>query len=421
MAKVEEVREAGGLPVVGLSCFSSALYQSTMLLGAVVRARYPDLPILVGGHHPAFASESLMAYVGSEIPFVEGADLPSMDGQQVAGQGEEGDASDPASPRSGLRLHLRRACGPDLCRCTRWAEAAISAPGPACLSAAEPVLTGMRCGGSDTHPRSSTGWPWPSAAFNRWGSASASAVPNDARSASRAIWLIPGVRSSRKHAVDTLTLLQNRHGISHVVLGDANFGSSRAWRQQFLEAAVQANWARSLSLLCEVSVLQFDVDDPGLLDGLDLHLQVGVETASRQMLKRMRKAPDPDHYLVRLKRLIQEVSPHTTSMLLMLIVGFPGETKESLTESFRFLFEECRINDYPRVTIGAQPYLPLAGTESVALADRFADEFGFASSRVDWWFGAFDSRRAGLRPSSGLSLAYCEADYRTDRKGKRTC
>jgi hypothetical protein len=222
-------------------------------------------------------------------------------------------------------------------------------------------------------------------------------------------WTHPWCGVEPQHAVETLALLYERHGIRHVTLGDANFGASRAWRRQFLEAAVQESWARSLSLDCEASVLQFDVDDPGVLDGLDLRLQVGVETASRQMLRLMRKASDPDRYLARLKRLIQEVSSHTTSMMLMLIVGFPGETKESLNESFRFLFEECRVNDYPRVTIAAQPYMPLAGTESVALTERFAEEFGFASSRVDWWFRAVDSRYVGLRPSSGLSLAYCQA------------
>ncbi len=408
LGKVEEVCEEGGLPVVGLSCFSSALYQSTMLLGAVVRARYPDLPILVGGHHPAIASESLVAYVGSEIPFVEGADLPSMDGsrwldrvrkatQVIRGRHDRvfdyifvgrADRSFP-DVLDGLKQRYRRPDRPvflrpspysrDEMRRVRYApeifdKLALAERGPQSIGICFSFGCPQRC---SFCIQSNVAHPW--------------------------------CAVEPQHAVETLTLLHDRHGIRHVVMSDANFGNSRAWRRRFLEAAVQKSWARSLSLLCEVSVLQFDVDDPGMLDGLDLHLDVGVETASRQMLRRMRKAPDPDRYLVRLKRLIQDVGPHTTSMLLMLIVGFPGETKESLIETFRFLFEECGINDYPSVTIGAQLYLPLAGTESIALADRFADELGFVSSRVDWWFGAAGCRHAGLRPSSGLSLAYCEA------------
>jgi len=408
LAKVEEVREEGGLPVVGFSCFSSALYQPTMLLGAVIRARYPDLPILVGGHHPAFASESLAAYIGSEIPWIEGADLPSLDGSRWLDRVRKAthairyrqdwvfdyifigraDRSFPdvldglkqrykrpgrpvfLQPSPYSRDEIRRfRYSPEIFDKFAFAERGLQSTG-ICFS----FGCSQRCSFCiQSH------WPHP------W-----SAV-------------------EPHHAVETLTLLYERHGIRHVTLGDANFGSNRAWLQHFLKAALRESWARSLSLDCEASVLQFGVDDPGLLDGLDLRLQVGVETASRQMLKRMRKASDPDHYLVKLKRLIQDVSPHAMSMSLMLIVGFPGETKETLTESFRFLFEECRINDYPRIKIAAQPYLPLAGTESVALTKQFADKFGFASSRIDWWFGAIDNRHFGQRPSRELSLDYCEA------------
>jgi radical SAM superfamily enzyme YgiQ (UPF0313 family) len=416
LAKIDEVREEGGLPVAGLSCFSSALYQSTMLLGAVLRARHPDLPILVGGHHPAIASESLLAYIGSEIPFVEGAELPSLDGSRWLDRARQATQlirrrrdrvfdyifagrADRSFPDvlDGLKQRYRRPDRPLVLPPSPFSRDEMRR-----FRYAPEVFDGLALAERDPQ---SIGICFSFGCPQRCSFCIQSSLPH------------PWCAVEPQHAIETLTLLHDRHGVSHVVLGDANFGVSRAWRQHFLEAAAQASWARSLALLFEVSVLRFDVEDPGLLDRLDLHLQVGVETASREMLKRVRKAQDPDLYLARLKRLIQELSPHTTSMLIMLIVGLPGETKESLIESFRFLFEECRINDYPRVTIGAQPYLPLAGTESVAQTDRFAEELGFRSSRVEWWFGAAERRFAGLRPSRGLSLDYCHAIVNRIEKG----
>jgi len=408
LARIAEACEEGRLPVVGISCFTSMLYQSTMLLAAVLRAKHPELVILVGGHHPAVSPESLTSCVGSEIPWIEGADSPTIEGSrflqraakatQVIRERDDhvfdfvfAGRADSSFPEvlDDLVKDYRRPPGPVV-----KAESRLTSEEMRSFRYSPEVFDEIDLRGRGVE---SVGICFSLGCPQRC----LFCVQSEQKDPWRAV--------SPEHAVETLRLLYHRHGIRHVAIGDANFACSASWRQRFLSLMSKEDWAHSLGLDCEMSVMHLDVNEPVGLDCVDLRVQVGVESASPEMLRRMGKAQDPRVYLAKVKRLVQEVSPHTTSMVLMLILGFPGETKESLTETFRFLFEECRINDYANVRVGAQVYLPLAGSGSVALAESFSEDFGFVSSRVDWWAEDFRRRHVGLRPSSGLAGAYCGA------------
>jgi radical SAM superfamily enzyme YgiQ (UPF0313 family) len=407
LAAVEEVGRHGKRPVLGLSCFSSVLYQPTMLLAALVRAAYPKLPILVGGHHATIAPQSLLTFIGSEIPTIDGAHEPSAGGAALLEQ-----------IRRASRLIRRR--GDHVFDYVFSGHAERSFP-----SILDRLRTRYRrpsrlvlvppspCSARETRqfryaPEVFEALDLAGKGIDSIGLCLSLGCPEHCAFCIQSANAEPWRAVESAHAVETLGFLHDHCGVRHVALGDANFACSPTWGQQFFTKLAEQKWASSLSLDCETSVLRFGGVDPALLKQLDVRLQIGVETASEDMLKRMGKAQEPEIYLAKLERLISEVSPHVTSMVLMLILGFPGETRKTLLETFQFLYARCRIHEYPNISVLGQVYLPLMGSEAVQKAAMYEQD-GFRSSRLDWWLGPFEARHAGLRPSHDLSLEYCQA------------
>jgi hypothetical protein len=197
------------------------------------------------------------------------------------------------------------------------------------------------------------------------------------------------------------------HDVRHFSVLDANFGVRASWRRRFFDLVSRKAWAPGIQLDIEASVLNFDLPDYNVLDSFGLTIQVGVESCSEEMLLRMNKTRNPGRYKAKLARLINAVSPHADLIGLMLIFGYPGETKKTLSQSLHFLYEECGLLNYPSIAVVPQIYLPLLGTESVKRTECYRAELGFEPNVCAWWQADAKSRFDGLRPSRELSLEAC--------------
>lgn len=71
----------------------------------------------------------------------------------------------------------------------------------------------------------------------------------------------------------------------------------------------------------------------------------GLESCSKTMLKRMNKTSDPDAYLERVLRLCKILKKNKIPNWTNVIIGYPGETSETLKECSDFLFENQQLFD----------------------------------------------------------------------------
>ena len=87
------------------------------------------------------------------------------------------------------------------------------------------------------------------------------------------------------------------------------------------------------------------------------------------MLLCMEKTKKPETYLARLKALLETLAPRVDQLHLMMIFGFPGETRRTLKQSLAYLLDECRVLSYGNVEI-CPATLSAPGWHARVRADR---------------------------------------------------
>jgi peptidylprolyl isomerase len=411
LKRIAAIRERGEQPVLALSCFSSALYASCVILGTLARDRFPNLPILTGGYHPTVDPGSMNALVGGQMSVLQDdqkwrpvaselfevldeatariterrdfvfdyvfegrADhsfLPVVD--EIARSGKRPDRPGvipPAPMTDGEILAFRY--DPKILSHLAMEKASLSTgpmrPFSLCFSFGCPFACSF-CINSKTH--------------ERW----------------------QGM--DPRHAIDTMELLHRSCGINRFSLLDATFAAHKSWRQTFYTGLSEKDWIEDIHIDTETSVMTWEMENLDVLDRLSMTVQVGLESCSPEMLLRMGKAKKPKEYLLRLKALIETLAPRVDQLHLMMIFGFPGETRQTLKETLAFLLDECRVLSYRNVEICPQLYLPLVGTRAFEQTNEFGMRFGYKPNLGEWWNKDGSDRFAGLRPSHTLSVDTC--------------
>jgi hypothetical protein len=411
LKRIEAIRERGEQPILALSCFSSALYASCMILGALVRDRFPDLHILTGGYHPTVDPRSMNAVVGGQLgvlrddqkwrpvagEFFRALDeatvhiterrdfvfdyvfegradhsfLPVVD--EIVRRGKRPDQPSvirpaPMSDEEILAFRYDAKVLSRLANETTSLSAGPMRPFCLCFSFGCPYSCSF-CINSKTH--------------ERW----------------------QGM--DPRHAVDTLELLHRSCGINRFSLLDATFAAHKSWRQAFYADLKERDWIEDIHIDIETSVMNWELENLDVLDRLSMTVQIGLESCSPEMLLCMEKSKKPEQYLARLKALIETLAPRVDQLYLMMIFGFPGETRHTLKQTLAYLLDECRVLSYRNVEICPQLYLPLVGTRAFEQTDEFAARFGYRPNLGEWWNRDGSDRFAGLRPSRTLSVDTC--------------
>lgn len=411
LTRIAAIQERGEQPILTLSCFSSSLYVSCMILGALARDRFPDLPILTGGSHPTIDPESMNVVVGSQLAVLQGESK----WRPVAGEFFQ--ALDEATARlteskdfvfdyvfEGRADHsflpvvaeiARTGARPDRPSIVRSAPMSDEEIGafhydPKILSRLAVEQASLASG--PTRPFSlcfSFGCPY-TCAFC-------------INSKTREHW--QGMNPEQ--AIADMEFLHRSCNINRFWLRDANFAARKSWRQAFFAALNAKTWIKDIHIDTETSVMNWELDDPCLLDGLSMTMQIGLESCSPEMLVRMDKTKKPEKYLQRLKDLIETLAPRVDQLHLMMIFGFPGESRETLKQSLTWLLDDCRVLSYRNVEICPQLYLPLIGTRAFEQTEDFGRKFGYRPNIGEWWNRDASDRFEGFRPSRALAVDTC--------------
>lgn len=177
--------------------------------------------------------------------------------------------------------------------------------------------------------------------------------------------LVMGGKIRRRPMDDVLNEIEfliGRYGIREFHILDDNFSSKRDQVVLFCDGLkkrkIDISW-------CCPNGLRLDTLDTDLLrrmkDAGCYSISVGVESGSAEILKKMKKGFSPEI----IERQIRTIRQARMAAIGFFIIGFPGETAETIEETIRFA---CRL---PLNRASFFNYIPLPGTET---ADRLLEE-----------------------------------------------
>lgn len=368
------IAERGPFALVGISAYSSFDHLRVIALGALIKQLLPSVPLVAGGYHATALPRSLLSpgapfdavIVGEgEIPMrdavaaVLGGGAPP---RGVLGPAHVDDLDTlppyrwdlidhywPRAPKLGrkVQLYLSRGCPFDCTFCMERAKA-----------------------------------------DRRW----------RAFSPERALAELRGLARAAEAAGAPLS------GFI-VNVADPLFGLERAWRRAVLEGIVREGIApRQFWTLTRADSL--DQDDVRLLAAARFAIGLGLESGSPTMLSLMNKSARPERYLESVLRLARHSRDHGLNWAVNLVVGHPGENRETMEETVAFVE---RLFDGGRETRGwlsVDPFRLYPGSHVHEQRAEWERRFGARFHRPSWWASPHDPAFSAefIDPSAALTF-----------------
>ncbi|MEZ6004006.1 MAG: radical SAM protein [Planctomycetota bacterium] len=164
---------------------------------------------------------------------------------------------------------------------------------------------------------------------------------------------IPG-----KALAEDIAELQQRFGFDMLRFQDANFGVAPKRTKEFCETLVDLNvpiwWNGTIEI---ETIMRYDTETLDLLEASKCHLLwLGAETGTAEMQDRIKKHIKIDHIPKAIGELVKRnIVPGT-----FWIIGFPGETQESMEATLKQAAHTKFL--YPIAGSDVYPFRPIPGT-----------------------------------------------------------
>lgn len=306
--------EAHGALLFGVSLLTGPMIRSALRAAAIVRERYPSLPIVFGGWHPSLAAEQTL-----QNPLVDFI---------VRGQGERtlvelAHRIASGSPAEGIRGVNWRDGETIVHEAERPLENLNNLPAPA-YHLADYGAYARRCGARKLSYATSVGCPY---ACNYCTDMVFYKRRFNAYSAERVAHELPE--------------LAERYRIDEVALLDSNFPvdvkRAVAIAQGLLSSPVRFRWTfqASTDFLCRMS----DEDVRVMAASGLTHMGFGTESADKDVLKLMNKRHQRIDEMFETARKAEIGGIHVT---FNLIFGYPGETEADRLKTLRVMNDIAR-------------------------------------------------------------------------------
>jgi radical SAM superfamily enzyme YgiQ (UPF0313 family) len=362
--RVREFLADHPVDILALSCWSSVSYRATLTTARIFRELYPDHLVVAGGYHPSARPEDFRV-PGNLIDYV------------VCGEGElalqeiaEGFA---ARGRPAQTTIVKAPTFPP--------ERFVPCNWDLVDSLVEEYLPN---GVTNIYLYLSRGCPF---------SCSFCMEPLKGRG-----WRAPSADLS----IGELRTAIDRFRPGAVAIADACFGLQPAWRKEFLRRLAAAS--PSCWLILETRPECIDEEDIELLSALKVEVQFGIESCSPRILRLMNKTRQPERFLARFRELSAALSRQGVLHRANLIFNHPGETRETLRETFGFM-DSMLTGEHSCLIWGGHGYMHFPGCELDHNRAYYEREFGSRFARPEWWREEFVRFEDALdaEPSSDLS------------------
>ncbi len=178
----------------------------------------------------------------------------------------------------------------------------------------------------------------------------------------------------RKRSVDNvlkeILLLHDKFGINEFYTIDDNFTMDISYAKEFLRRLKALNLGMTWAVPNGIRMDTLDKEALRLMKETGLYMiSVGIESGSDRILNLMKKSLTKD----KIRRAMTMIDEAGIDIAGFFILGFPGDTEESIRDTMRFSLE------LPLKRVNFFSYLPLPGTESYRDLERKGELKG-----VDW-------------------------------------
>jgi uncharacterized Fe-S cluster-containing radical SAM superfamily protein len=185
-----------------------------------------------------------------------------------------------------------------------------------------------------------------------------------------------------ERAIDQIRTITERYPVQAVALGDACFGVRPQWRKEFLRRLLDLK--PSCWILLETRPEYLDEEDIKILSQLKVEIQMGVESASPQMLKLMNKTKQPERFLEEFREVSGLLSEHEIVHGANLIFNHPGETQETIEETFAFVDSVARQGQ-GSLMWACHGYMHFPGSQIDHNRSYYEQQFGAVFLNPEWW------------------------------------
>jgi len=194
-----------------------------------------------------------------------------------------------------------------------------------------------------------------------------------------------------------------RYNSKAVAICDACFGKRSQWRKEYLRVLRDAQ--PDFWLILETRPEYIDDEDIELLAGMKVEIQLGLESAAPRMLRLMKKTKQPLQFLSRFSTVSHKLSAHGIIHRANLIFNHPGETHQTLSETYAFIDAELK-NRETTLLWAAVGYMHFPGCELYANMDYYQQEFGASFRGGEWWKKEEDQFQNSIMnlPSADITL-----------------
>jgi radical SAM superfamily enzyme YgiQ (UPF0313 family) len=362
--RVREYLENAQYDILAISCWTSLSYQATMTAARIARELYPHRLIVVGGYHPSARPEDFVT-ANNLFDYV------------VQNEGELALKEIVATfAQHGRPAQTQIIVGPPV------AARDFPAINWKLLDAVTPVEARTRVGTVPIYL--SRGCPF-SCSFCM-------------ESLKHQDWRAYDV--SRAIAVTQEAVAQFPNAV--VGYSDACFGLRREWRKEFLRRLADLHLPQQI--IFETRPEYLDDEDIKLLADLRAVVQFGIESCSPRMLRLMQKSRQPSQFLDRFREISHQFSVHGIVHGANIIFNHPGETEETLNETFAFIDSELARGHSSLMWV-CHGYMHFPGSAIARNQSHYEKEFGARFPHPQWWFeegNAIDLCRDVI-PSDDLS------------------
>jgi hypothetical protein len=355
--------------ILALSCWSSVSYRASLATARIFRELYPDRLIVVGGYHPSARPEEFRL-PGDLIDYVvcgEGEVALREIAEGFGGRGRPGSTEIIRAPSFPLDAFVP--CDWEL------ADAF--------------VRTHLPEGVGNIFLYLSRGCPF-SCSFCM-------------ESLKDRAWR----PYSPEDSVAAIEEVIGRFAPRAVALADACFGLRPAWRGEFLRGLAAAK--PSCWLVLETRPECLTEEDIALLSGLKVEVQLGIESCSPRILRLMNKSPRPEKFLARFREVSALLSRHQVIHRANLIFNHPGETRQTLEETFAFL-DGMLTPEHAYLIWAGHGYMHFPGCDLDRNREVYERELGTRFPRPEWWREEFIRFQDNLATLPSAELGEEEVD-----------
>lgn len=345
--------ELGLFVLIGLSAYSSFDYRRVMSVARFLKDIYPDVPLVAGGYH-ASALPVDIVHEGSPFDAV------------VVGEGERPLAAIVTTLLGGGRLDAK-VYGPDLVMELdtlppyRWDLLRRYWPRAYDIGRKFQIYLSRGCPYHCTFcmERAKSGYTWRAYSADR--------------------------------AVDELKRLATFTDLGRWVVNVADplFGFARRWRREVLGGVIREGLLpRQYWTLTRSDDL--DDEDVSLLARARFSIGIGLESGSPRMLGIMQKGNTPGAYLDAMLRLADLSRRHGLTWAANVIIGHPGETRESMQETRDYLERLYLAAPDTCGWLSIDPFRLYPGADVFERLPEWERVHGARFHRPDWWKHWYD-------------------------------